>query len=500
VGCAIQTIRTFEIGKRRPSRELTERLADVLQVPQEQRSNFVRAARIPASLPSVQPAAGEQKPVQLGERRDEHAGSTTDGRPASGLDATKDYARLDQVPILATKLYMPRPRARLVSRSRLLAQLEAGLSGVLTVIAAPAGFGKTTVLADWLSQKAATARHVAWLALDAGDSEPHQFVRYLIAALQTIAPAIGDTTLKLLRAAQTPPIGTLLPLLLNDLVQLPEGSILILDDYHVIDTPAVHQALAFLIDHLPPQLHLIIASRADPPLPLSRLRARGQLTELRAHDLRFAQGEAATFLHEVMGLPLSVEDVAALEARTEGWIAGLQLAALSLRDRPNAQRANFIAAFTGSHHFVVDYLVDEVLARQSPHLQTSSFRRRFLNDCVVRFATRSCLGMDQKRNRQFAPRNKRIVRSCWRSWSATTCSLYRWMTSGAGIATIISSHRSCGIASSAAPARTRWQRCTVVPVSGSSSTGSSQRRWSMCSPLRIGGRPHACLSSMQNRW
>jgi LuxR family maltose regulon positive regulatory protein len=211
---------------------------------------------------------------------------------------------------------------------------------------------------------------VAWLALDAGDSDPHQFLRYLIAALQTIAPAIGDTTLKLLRAAQAPPIGTLLPLLLNDLVQLPEGSILILDDYHVIDTPAVHQALAFLIDHLPPQLHLVIASRADPPLPLSRLRARGQLTELRAHDLRFAQGEAATFIHEVMGLALSAQDVGALEARTEGWIAGLQLAALSLRDRPNAQRANFIAAFTGSHHFVVDYLVDEVLAHQSPHLQT----------------------------------------------------------------------------------------------------------------------------------
>jgi LuxR family maltose regulon positive regulatory protein len=211
---------------------------------------------------------------------------------------------------------------------------------------------------------------VAWLALDAGDSDPHQFLRYLIAALQSIAPAIGGSTLTLLRAAQAPAIETLLPLLLNDLVQLPEGSILILDDYHAIDSPEVHRALTFLVEHLPPQLHLVIASRADPPLPLSRLRARGQLTELRAHDLRFTADEVATFLSEVMGLTLSVEDMAALEARTEGWIAGLQLAALSLRDRPDAQQAEFIEAFTGSNRFVVDYLVGEVLARQPPHLQT----------------------------------------------------------------------------------------------------------------------------------
>ncbi|HZG66655.1 MAG TPA: hypothetical protein VEZ12_07915, partial [Herpetosiphonaceae bacterium] len=174
----------------------------------------------------------------------------------------------------------------------------------------------------------------------------------------------------LLRIGQAPPIETLLPLLLNDLVHLPEGSILVLDDYHVIDAPAVHQALQFLLDHLPPQLHLVIASRADPPLALSRLRARGQLTELRAHDLRFTLEEAAMFLREVMGLVLGVEEVAALEARTEGWIAGLQLAALSMQDRSGEQMATFIEAFTGSHRFVVDYLVDEVLARQPPHLQT----------------------------------------------------------------------------------------------------------------------------------
>ncbi|HEU5086880.1 MAG TPA: helix-turn-helix domain-containing protein, partial [Roseiflexaceae bacterium] len=346
VGCAVQTIRTFEIGRRRPSRELAERLADVLQVPPEQRIDFVRAARMPA----IHPDTRQQDRPRLGENCAEQADSTTSGQAA-----------LEQPPILATKLYLPRPRAGRVSRPRLLAQLETGLSGILTVIAAPAGFGKTTLLTDWLSQKATTSGKVAWLALDAGDSDPHQFVRYLIAALQTIAPAIGDTTLNLLRAAQAPAIETLLPLLLNDLMQLPEGSILILDDYHVVDGPAVHQALAFLIDHLPPQLHLIIASRADPPLPLARLRARAQLTELRAHDLRFALEEAATFLHEVMGLALSLEDVAALETRTEGWIAGLQLAALSLRERPDAHQAQFIEAFTGSNRFVVDYLVDEVL-------------------------------------------------------------------------------------------------------------------------------------------
>jgi LuxR family maltose regulon positive regulatory protein len=389
VGCAVQTIRTFETGRRRPSRELVERLADVLQVPQEQRYDFVRAARMPASSPSVHPGGREQDRLRLGEHRAEQAGSTINGRPEHGPEASDGQAVLEQSPLLATKLYIPRPRADLVSRSRLFAQIEAGLAGPLIVIAAPAGFGKTTLLADWLAsrtegrglrselvatslspQSSLLSPRVAWLALDAGDSDPHQFLHYLIAALQTIAPAIGDTSLKLLRTAQTPAIGTLLALLLNDLVQLPEGSILVLDDYHVIDTPAVHQALAFLIDHLPPQLHMIIASRADPPLPLSRLRARRQLTELRAHDLRFVQGEAATFLHEVMGLALSVEDVAALEARTEGWIAGLQLAALSLRDRPDAQQAKFIEAFTGNNRFVVDYLVDEVLARQPPHLQT----------------------------------------------------------------------------------------------------------------------------------
>ncbi|CAA9291859.1 MAG: Transcriptional activator of maltose regulon, MalT [uncultured Chloroflexia bacterium] len=368
VGCAVQTIRTFEIGTRRPSRELAERLAAALGVAPEQRAEFLRLART-SHTPARVAEAGQAGPGQ-----DAPAGSPGPIEPTlqtSGVpDASASTDVPEHPPLLVTKLYLPRPRAELVPRPRLLARLEAGLPGSLTLIAAPPGFGKTTLLADWLSRPAATSRHVAWVALDAGDSDPLQFLRYLIAALQTITPAIGATTLTLLNAAQAPPLETLLPLLLNDLVRLPEGSILVLDDYHVVDAPAVHQALAFLLDHLPPGLHLVIASRADPPLPVSRLRARGQLTELRAHDLRFTPEEAAMFLREVMGLPLTVEDVAALETRTEGWIAGLQLAALSLRDRREAQQAEFIEAFTGSNRFVVDYLVDEVLARQPAHLQT----------------------------------------------------------------------------------------------------------------------------------
>jgi transcriptional regulator with XRE-family HTH domain len=208
LGCAVQTIRTFEIGKRRPSRELAERLADVLQVPQEHRSDFVRAARMPTTLPSVHLGVGEQDQLRQGERHAEQSASTTNNHPDRRNSPPDSQTGFEQVPILATKLYMPRPRARLVSRSRLLAQLEAGLSGPLTVIAAPAGFGKTTVLADWLNQPAATSRQVTWLALDAGDADPHQFLRYLIVALQTIEPAIGGTTLRLLRAAQPPPFET----------------------------------------------------------------------------------------------------------------------------------------------------------------------------------------------------------------------------------------------------------------------------------------------------
>jgi LuxR family transcriptional regulator, maltose regulon positive regulatory protein len=266
--------------------------------------------------------------------------------------------------LLATKLYMPRARPDLVARARLFARLDAGLPGMLTLVCAPAGFGKTTLLAEWLRR---TGRPAAWLGLDAGDNDPAVFLRYLVAALQTLVPEVGATMLTLLQSPP-PPLETLLTVLLNDLARLPQNCILVLDDYHVLAAPPNHQAVGFLLDHLPPALHLVIATREDPPLPLARLRARGQIVELRADQLRFTADEAAVFLTDVMGLPLTAADVAALEARTEGWVAGLQLAALAMHDRDDY--AGFIAAFTGSHRFVLDYLADEVLRSQPSHIQT----------------------------------------------------------------------------------------------------------------------------------
>jgi LuxR family maltose regulon positive regulatory protein len=221
-------------------------------------------------------------------------------------------------------------------------------------------------------------RPVAWLSLDAADADPTRFLAHLVAALQTVAPTIGTDIMGLLQSPQPPPIDALLPILLNAITTLPQPAILVLDDYHVLDARPIDQALAFLVEHLPPQLHLVIATREDPPLPLARLRVQAQLTELRVTDLRFTAAEAAAFLREVMGLSLSAEHIAVLEARTEGWIAGLQLAALSLRGR--ADIPAFIQAFAGDHRYIVDYLVEEVLQRQpaavrSFFLQTSILER-----------------------------------------------------------------------------------------------------------------------------
>ena len=282
--------------------------------------------------------------------------------------------------LLATKLYLPLTRADLVVRPRLFARLDAGLQGPLTLVSAPAGFGKSTLLAQGLGGAgwragSAIPRPVAWLTLDARDNDQVVFLRYLVAALQTLAPGVGATLLTLLQSP-LPLLETLLTSLLNDLASLPQHSILVLDDYHVLEAPPLHQAVTFLLDHLPPALHLVIATREDPPLPLARLRARRQVAELRAEQLRFSADEAAVFLAEVMGLALTAADVAALEARTEGWIAGLQLAALAMQDRDD--HTGFIAAFTGSNRFVVDYLADEVLSRQPAHLQTFLLRTSIL--------------------------------------------------------------------------------------------------------------------------
>lgn len=261
--------------------------------------------------------------------------------------------------MLATKLYIPPARTNLVRRPRLIERLNAGLHHKLTLIAAPAGFGKTTLVSAWL---ASCGRRVAWLSLDEGDSDSTRFLTYLVAALQTIAPTIGAGVLGVLQSAQPPPPEAILTALLNDIVVVPDAFILVLDDYHLIDAQPVDRALTFLLEHMPPQLHLVITTREDPQLPLARLRVRDQMTELRAADLRFSPAEAAAFLKEVMDLDLSAADVAALENRTEGWIAGLQLAALSMRGRDDI--GQFVRAFTGDNRYVVDYLVDEVLQRQ----------------------------------------------------------------------------------------------------------------------------------------
>ena len=268
--------------------------------------------------------------------------------------------------LLDTKLHVPRLRASLVHRSRLIERLQQGMEGTLLLVSAPAGFGKTTLLAQWLVERGIRA---AWLSLSAEDNDPVRFLSYIIAALQTLDPSLGINALTLLRASASAPLEAVLAILTNDLANYERGQVaLVLDDYHVMTAEPIHRALAYLVEYCPPQLHLVIATRSDPPLPLARLRARGQLTELRAAKLRFAPAEASTFLQEVMGLELSMEAVTTLDDRTEGWIAGLQLAALSVRGR--ADVTGFLAAFTGSHRFVLDYLSEEVFAQQPASIQS----------------------------------------------------------------------------------------------------------------------------------
>jgi len=269
------------------------------------------------------------------------------------------------LPLLRTKLFMPQARQHRVVRPRLLDRLNAGLGCKLTLISASAGSGKTTLLGEWTSSN---GRPTAWLSLDDGDNDPVRFLSYLVAALETVAPTTGASVLSSLHSPQPPPMETLLTALLNDIGNAPDPFVLVLDDYHVIDAETVNRAIAFLIEHLPAQMHLVIATRQDPPLPLARFRARGQMVELRASDLHFALVEATEFLNQMMGLSLAPADIATLEARTEGWIAGLQLAALSLQGNHDA--SGFVRAFAGNHRYIADYLVDEVLQRQPASTRT----------------------------------------------------------------------------------------------------------------------------------
>jgi LuxR family maltose regulon positive regulatory protein len=272
------------------------------------------------------------------------------------------------VPILRTKLYIPHIRRGLVARPGLVAKLKEGRrpGNRLTLLSAPAGFGKTTLLSEWT---ASTDRLAAWVSLDEGDNDPTRFWAYVIAALQTIEADVGQSALAMLRSPQPPVIEPVLIHLINDIATIPERLVLILDDYHVIQAQAIHEALAFLLDHLPPQLHLVIASRADPPLPIALFRGRGQVIELRQAQLRFTFDEAAAFLSQVTGLSLAADDIAALTARTEGWIAGLQMAAVSMRGQDAERIPGFVAALTGSHQYIADYLSDEVLSQQDENVR-----------------------------------------------------------------------------------------------------------------------------------
>ncbi len=326
--------------------------------------------------------------------------------------------------LLQTKLYIPTPTVPLVARPRLIERLQTLTRARLTLVAAPAGFGKTTLVATYIAQPhprpaGASALQLGegtvpplnrrlgggelaggelvltpnpkfcWLSLDPGDNEPTRFFLYWLAAVQTVAPQCGRQTQQLLLSPQPAPPETMLTLLLNEMATLTEPLVLVLDDYHLITNPAIHEALTLIIDRLPAAIHLLIISRADPPLPLPRWRVRGQLAEIRAADLRFTVEEAAAFLNQVMGLHLTPADIATLEARTEGWIAALQLAALSMQGQGDVQR--FLRSFTGGQRYVVDYLVDEVLSRQPPAIQ------RFLLATAIldRFCAPLCAAMLQ---------------------------------------------------------------------------------------------------------
>jgi LuxR family maltose regulon positive regulatory protein len=269
--------------------------------------------------------------------------------------------------LLATKFHTPPPLTNLVSRKRLLQRLDEGIrqGSRLTLISAPAGYGKTTLLGDWIRN---SNRSAVWISLDEGDNDPARFLSYLVSALRTIKPGMGETTLTKLQTSQTQiPINMLTPLV-NELVDIPGNVVIVFDDYHTIHNQSIHDALTLLLEHAPPHVHTVIASRADPLLPIARLRGRGQVTELRQNDLRFSKAEASKFLGLNPSLDLSQADIAALTTRTEGWAAGLQMASVSLKEQSDV--SSFIRDFTGSNRYILDYLIEEVLHKQPDAVQS----------------------------------------------------------------------------------------------------------------------------------
>ncbi|MBW2091233.1 MAG: HTH-type transcriptional regulator MalT [Deltaproteobacteria bacterium] len=285
---------------------------------------------------------------------------------ASKTDSAEGLAEWE--PLLATKLFIPRARPDLVQRTRLHEHLNTGLRRKLTIISATAGFGKTTLLSAWCDSILAQKIPVAWLSLDADDNDPARFWAYLIGSLGVIKKDINETVLALLSSPNPSPIETVITALINQLSDITDDFVLILDDYHVINADPIHEAITFMIDHQPPQMHLVIAGRSEPPLPLARLRGSGQLVELGAGDLRFTMDEAAYFLKHRMNLHLSQDQVAALENRTEGWIAGLQMAALSMKGHEDI--SGYIETFAGDDRNIMDYLIEEILLKQPESVQT----------------------------------------------------------------------------------------------------------------------------------
>ncbi len=266
--------------------------------------------------------------------------------------------------LLHTKLFIPEPRQDYIPRPRLLEMLDESLARKLTLVAAPPGYGKSTLISIWIEER---QHPTAWLSLDPQDNDGLLFIRYLIAALNTIHPAIGQVSLALLKSTEKSTSTSILTALLNDLSQLDQPTMVVLDDYHLIENQQIHDYVTFLLDHLPPDMHLVLASRSDPPLPLSRLRARNQLLEIRQADLRLSIAETEHFLHQSMGLDLSTRQISQLDVRTEGWLAGLQFAGLSMRQQTD--KGAFLEAFSGSHRYVIDYLADEVFSNQSEEMQ-----------------------------------------------------------------------------------------------------------------------------------
>lgn len=268
--------------------------------------------------------------------------------------------------LLTTKLYVPSVRPGFVTRPRLVERLQGALSCSLTLISAPAGFGKTTLVSEWARQSRGQS-HIAWVSLDEGDNDPVRFWDYFITALKTLQPATGETASALLHAPQSYPTESVLTALINDLSATPDDFIVILDDYHLIKAGPIHAGMTFLLDHLPPKMHLVIATRVDPSLPLAHFRGRGTMLEIGADDLRFTLDEATDLLNKREGLNITTEDVSALNTRTEGWAVGLKMAALSMRGRKDI--SGFLTSFTGSQRYIMDYLVEEVLRQQSPEVQ-----------------------------------------------------------------------------------------------------------------------------------